>query len=398
MKQKNSFSYLLAAMLLLFAGCSSDITEQIPETQPNDKLTVPTTTMQIRGANDSISLSPMKATETASTTIAGWNQARAYFFIRVDGKIQEEPKSYPPEQYIPTGKYNYISTQTTENDQLHGGVIDLTQPLYQQADNSKLVGVYSYIYAPDGVNTSKVIVDQPDIQGMLDSYKPGLNADDYKVIWYVAKYVPSDYCWHVDGILTSKETQDISETSQGEEITKTYDPEGTQTKPKIVPGLVEVNVHEQEHKDWGEIKTSIHIRCSEIDGMTVNIPLSREYQVEADDFAIRTYQAYYKIGDSEVPVNVTVEHASDAIKIHVTVNDKVKALIAKLLNETSDGLTIEVHSYCLKEGADEQQTNKIATAVYKAVFNSSVTFSNKKNPENYIISRTSYRTEAPTTE
>ena len=54
---------------------------------------------------------------------------------------------------------------------------------------------------------------------------------------------------------------------------------------------VEIDIHKQEHKDWNEIKTSVHIRA-DVENIQINIPIEYANIVEADDFQIRIYNKY----------------------------------------------------------------------------------------------------------
>lgn len=119
---------------------------------------------------------------------------------------------------------------------------------------------------------------------------------------------------------------------------------------------VEVDVHHQAHKDWNEIKTSIHLRDT-VD-VRVFIPVDKEYQAVPDDFDIRVGQDYtyleqntqelvkvkYTIASKEFEVEVQVNHRPDGIEILLAGADCAEALrYARGIYD--DGLTFEVHSY-----------------------------------------------------
>ena len=122
-------------------------------------------------------------------------------------------------------------------------------------------------------------------------------------------------------------------------------------------GEVEVDIHQQDHEDgWNEIKTAIHIRDTV--NVRVTIPIGQEYISEQDDFAIRTYEAYYYKGqgNEKYPVIVTIEHNADNITIDVS--GITAAMLKALREEGDDGITIEVHSY-YKALTDDELWEKI---------------------------------------
>lgn len=119
---------------------------------------------------------------------------------------------------------------------------------------------------------------------------------------------------------------------------------------------VEVDIHHQDHKNWNEIKTSIHLRD------TVNvrlfIPVEKQYQAVPDDFDIRTGEDYtylaqetqelvkvkYIIASKEFEVEVQVNHRADGIEILLAGADCAEAL-RYARGIYGDGLTFEIHSY-----------------------------------------------------
>ena len=51
-------------------------------------------------------------------------------------------------------------------------------------------------------------------------------------------------------------------------------------------GEIEVDIHQQEHKDWNEIKTSVHLRDTV--NVRILIPIPSEFVAIPDDFDIRS--------------------------------------------------------------------------------------------------------------
>jgi hypothetical protein len=114
-----------------------------------------------------------------------------------------------------------------------------------------------------------------------------------------------------------------------------------------VPDNVEIDIHQQEHKDWNEIKTSVHIR-SDVESVTINIPLKQQDVIEKDDFAIRVFDFNY----AEYTISHTITH--DANGITIEISNIPAALIEQLKQNFGDGLTVEIHSYCTTDDIWEQ--------------------------------------------
>lgn len=120
---------------------------------------------------------------------------------------------------------------------------------------------------------------------------------------------------------------------------------------------VEFDIHQQEHKDWREIKTSIHLR----DTVDVHIllPIPDAYQAECDDFAIRAGEKYeyimktIQIAGEEFNIEFVVKHTAEGIDIRVGGANCAAALRAAR-NTYQDGLTFEVHTYVNWDTTDDQ--------------------------------------------
>ncbi len=126
----------------------------------------------------------------------------------------------------------------------------------------------------------------------------------------------------------------------------TPDPEETKK------GEVEFDVHQQEHKDWNEIKTSIHLRDT-VD-VRLFIPIPKAYQAVADDFDIRAGIDYtridevvevkYVVAGEEFSINVEINHSDAGIEILIAGKDCAEAL-KHARGVYDDGITFEIHSY-----------------------------------------------------
>lgn len=150
-------------------------------------------------------------------------------------------------------------------------------------------------------------------------------------------------------------------------------------EPTVREGEVEFDIHQQEHKDWNEIKTSIHVRDTA--AVHVFLPIPEESQAVADDFDIRTGDAYkyveHKSGENKYvekfeakfefagkkfsfPVEINHTATGIDILIDCTTADAKEAL--KLARGVfGDGITFEIHSYVNPDVATEQIWNWLKT-------------------------------------
>lgn len=129
-------------------------------------------------------------------------------------------------------------------------------------------------------------------------------------------------------------------------------------------GEVEFDIHQQIHQTWNEIKTSIHVR--DTTAVHVFIPIPMEYQAVADDFAIRTGDAY-KYGYTEefgaqftfagkdftFPVKIT--HSAAGIDIYIDcTTDEAKEALKLARGVFDDGITFEINSYVTPNATSDQ--------------------------------------------
>lgn len=150
------------------------------------------------------------------------------------------------------------------------------------------------------------------------------------------------------------------------EPTPTPTPEPT---PVVREGKVEFDIHQQEHKDWNEIKTSIHVRDTA--AVHVFLPIPIESQAVSDDFDIRTGNVYqyvenieakFEFAGKEFSFPVVIKHTATGIDILIdcTTADAKEAL--KLARGVfDDGITFEIHSYVNPDVATEQIWNWLKT-------------------------------------
>ena len=335
---------IMAAMM--FAACSSDDAISDGQTKNQKSTEVYAMGKMLDGINGTRAGGSADYAQSRATE--GANYVNAYFFIRIDGRIPKTVGQYNPQDYWP---YNNGSVFNTANC----GLVDTNYPYWQLYSTNGATGVREYLYDSTGEAVSKIIDKVPSFKSMMSVNKKdmadvaAIDTTKLKIIWYVAKYTYGK--WHIDGVLTFDHVKDVEDIPGGNYGEPSLDNKADETP---VAGLknVEVDIHQQQHTDWQEVKTSVHIRDL-VDKVMVEIPLEYENIAEADDFAIRTYDL--EIGekvfingteyvlDSKNPVKVTIEHRADKAVFTITCTD------AKYLNalrkEYGDGVTVEIHTY-----------------------------------------------------
>lgn len=150
------------------------------------------------------------------------------------------------------------------------------------------------------------------------------------------------------------------------EPTPTPTPEPT---PVVREGEVEFDIHQQEHKDWNEIKTSIHVRDTA--AVHVFLPIPMESQAVADDFDIRTgnvyqyvesFEAKFEFAGKEFSFPVGINHTATGIDILIDCTTAEAKEALKLARGVfDDGITFEIHSYVNPDVATEQIWNWLKT-------------------------------------
>lgn len=310
--------------------------------------------------NDLPSTKVMLQTRSGLTTLAGSNEPsvsedkvtdnKAYFFVRIDNRIPG-CDNYQSDFYFP---------QNTDGGSIfvdgNSGRINLDYEHWIKNDTTTTHKMY--VFDTTGEEVAKTLSSQPSLEDLIRTHKsnnalPDLNSDTLKVMWYISKYQynskPNNYTWHVDGIVTGKSTKDVTEA-----IPSIKDEESVNVGK--LDGHVEVDIHQQEHKDWQEIKTSIHIRDI-VNEVKVTIPIKHKYVCDKDDFRLRYYE--YVTEKSELTsasrIQVKVEYNDDNITITVKSDP---AYVQYLMDLDGDGLTVEVHNY-LKDIANTDMWDKL---------------------------------------
>ncbi len=134
------------------------------------------------------------------------------------------------------------------------------------------------------------------------------------------------------------------------------DTHDTPDTPASREGEVEFDIHQQEHTDWNEIKTSIHVRDTA--AVHVFLPIPIEMQAVADDVVIRggvdfekvnykeNFTAKFEFADKEFTFPIEISHSNEGIDILIDCTTPEAKQALKLARGVfDDGITFEIHSY-----------------------------------------------------
>lgn len=259
---------------------------------------------------------------------------------------------------------------------------------------------YSYLLSTDGsglrtlfaagdTTSANVIKKISTWYKRTNPISPKVDDSKIHVIWYLAKSM--DNGWHVDGLLTDKndvkEACDACHDDGFQEITFGENDGKTQLtyaelmdffpvnyKIKRLDKTLGVDIHQQSHGQWGEIKTSVHVK--EAKDVTINIPVGIDYTLEnaETDERARYFNEYYEIQNYDetigAKVNVEVERLKAGVTINITgiTEDLVKALERRY----NDGFTVEIHTFY--KLTDAAGTSDFKAPVWNAMKNSKVTY------------------------
>lgn len=234
------------------------------------------------------------------------------------------------------------------------------------------VGLFRYVFDTKGLQTQKAIKYAPKVEDILadevddittminegktvDSRGRNLqeklnhinsilaHSSEYlnsHILWYVVKEVGMKDGWHVNGVISDKKVG----------------------YPNNTPDNIEIDIHQQEHLDWSEIKTSIHIRAN-VGSIEISIPLNESDIVEANEFTTRVWKDY----DVEcVPAVITVNHDEKGATFIISEIDY--SVIERYKNSFGDGLTVEISTFTKSvdpEGVWDKVKNSTVTSIEK---------------------------------
>ena len=284
--------FYLLAVLPLFVACSSDDDGGSIVIVKNDK---PSTQVFAQGALLNYSSTRAENPIYYNTDYGygkGLNQkwpkvneeegyAVAKFSIRIDASFpgvidQKTTKYWTTKGGENLGKVYLDFPWGTYNDR----DLDYTKIDKSTGNN---IGMFRYVLDPFGSKVTPALMEVPDMKAYCE-WLLGRNDtpakaqlqeivdhwNDYKLVWYVAKEVGGKDFWHINGYFTKKDytPEEIWEIIEDET-------EDMEIKENNVTDNVEVDIHKQEHKDWNEIKTSVHIR-TDAESVKIVIPIPKD--------------------------------------------------------------------------------------------------------------------------
>lgn len=206
----------------------------------------------------------------------------------------------------------------------------------------------------------------------------GANVDNWRLFyWNGNYYLGIDYMMvngsgkiDANGIYDDWIMKIIPGKGETPVVPSTPEPNPAPTpEPVVREGEVEFDIHQQEHKDWNEIKTSIHVRDTA--AVHVFLPIPIESQAVSDDFDIRTGDAYkyvenfeakFEFAGKEFSFPVKINHTATGIDILIDCTTAEAKEALKLARGVfDDGITFEIHSYVNPDVATEQIWNWLKT-------------------------------------
>lgn len=248
----------------------------------------------------------------------------------------------------------------------------------------------AYVMSTDGSGVNNFLVDAITVQNAEEAlkaagYKVNINNQtpsfgtfkgkdgniydvEPRIIWYLA--AEKNGAWTVEGILTDKDDiQSVSEackdelSANGSEFKLTFvegqnldfnafDASYEDNNIKAIDKTLRYDIAQQLHKDWGEVKTSIHLQ--EAKDVTITLPIKRCYTIDANSNGkIDTAQVvkifgksfnYTSVnGTSNSDINVEVERNADAVVIKIS--GITEELLKSAERKYNDGITFEIHTF-----------------------------------------------------
>lgn len=361
--KKNFYFYLLTiATVLSIASCKDN------GNQPEAKANIKASEVFVYSGHKQLNAPRrINTKDEVGYSIPDNGKYRVFYYIRIDGNIPgEDAVNLPAKAYFPR-----TSTGKTMVSEENMGYVTAYANWKSSSKFSQ------YVYSSDGSAVQSIILSEPTIEDMAaanegigDDFTGYIeNQDQLHFLWYTCKKQERDHCWHIDGILTSQDRTDVSETDYGEEIAENYKDMDNDKGDVTRKGFVEVDIHQQEHKDWNEIKTSIHLHDSVI--AEVFLPIG--YQQLADDFDIRAgrdYEYVTEIANCQIEIEgntyeleCSITHEQEGIRIVINPN---KEALKAAYEAYGDGLTFEVHTYTSTNVPNEVIWDMLKMATCKA--------------------------------
>lgn len=260
----------------------------------------------------------------------------------------------------------YTDVPSHEDNKNPGQILGTVKTPYVMSTNGS--GVEPFMTTKPTVAQVKALLDAYYTKGTAQSSYCGYNKWTKKnyeehIIWYLA--TNENGVWTVEGILTDREdlasVNEINKDELKKEVQfhhQSYDAFTTNYADgniKAIDPTLRFDIAQQEHKTWGEIKTSLHIQESK--DVTVTLPIEKCYIMDGvkDPTAVNGMdttrnvkvfgQLYYTNGKEGAQTNVSVELSYEGDKVTIKVPAIAPELLAAAARKYNDGITVEVHTF-----------------------------------------------------
>lgn len=275
-------------------------------------------------------------------------------------------------------KYSYKDRNGAEHNDIDGSTHLNELQIKENNGNYTHVNNFNESKCENAVTHNSALMTE-GFQGARthESYG-GANVDNWRLFyWNGNYYLGIDYMMvngsgkiDANGIYDDWIMKIIPGKGETPVVPSTPDPNPAPTpEPVVREGEVEFDIHQQEHKDWNEIKTSIHVRDTA--AVRVFLPIPIESQAVSDDFDIRTGDAYkyvenfeakFEFAGQEFTFPVKINHTATGIDILIDCTTAEAKEALKLARGVfDDGITFEIHSYVNPDVATEQIWNWLKT-------------------------------------
>ena len=275
-------------------------------------------------------------------------------------------------------KYSYTDRNGAEHNDIDGSTHLNELQIKENNGNYTHVNNFNEGKCENAVTHNSALMTE-GFQGARthESYG-GANIDNWRLFyWNGNYYLGIDYMMvngsgkiDANGIYDDWIMKIIPGKGETPVVPSTPEPNPAPTpEPVVREGEVEFDIHQQEHKDWNEIKTSIHVRDTA--AVRVFLPIPIESQAVSDDFDIRTGDAYkyvenfeakFEFAGKEFSFPVEINHTATGIDILIDCTTAEAKEALKLARGVfDDGITFEIHSYVNPDVATEQIWNWLKT-------------------------------------
>lgn len=275
-------------------------------------------------------------------------------------------------------KYSYKDWNGAEHNDIDGSTHLNELQIKENNGNYTHVNNFNEGKCENAVTHNSALMTQ-GFQGARthESYG-GANIDNWRLYYWNGNYylgidymmVNGDGKIDADGVYDDWIMKIIPGKGETPVVPSTPDSNPTpKPEPTVREGEVEFDIHQQEHKDWNEIKTSIHVRDTA--AVHVFLPIPIESQAVSDDFDIRTgdvyqyvenFEAKFEFAGQEFTFPVEINHTATGIDILIDCTTAEAKEALKLARGVfDDGITFEIHSYVNPDVATEQIWNWLKT-------------------------------------